>query len=61
MSKKVIRSESCLAGNHNFIVSYWLFDAKSQKANAYTCQKCLLTKSGLSDIEQLKDEIHKEP
>ena len=61
MSKcKVVRSKDCAAGNHQFIVSNWLLSMNSQKANAYTCQKCLHTIEGGYDVKKLRDIIHTE-
>jgi len=48
----------CAKGNHLFIISNWAFDTKSQKANAWTCQRCMLTVEGMKDIQALRAKIH---
>lgn len=55
---KIIKPEGCSTGNHLFIVSQWTFDSKSQKANSWACQRCLLSIDGGYDVNQLRKELH---
>lgn len=57
---KIIKSSSCDNGNHQFIVSNWQYSATAQKANAWTCQWCLVSIDGKSDINKIKDSLHSE-
>ena len=58
MSKaKVKLQKDCEYGNHIFIVSNWKFNSTSQKASAWTCQKCLHTVEGFHDVDRLKEDI----
>lgn len=61
MSKcKVIRNKECTNGNHKFVISNWLITNAFQKANAWTCQKCLHSVEGLKDIIELRESLHAE-
>ena len=55
---KVKRGKECSLGNHVFIISNWVVTATSQKANAYTCQKCLHTIEGKFDVDIVRKQIH---
>lgn len=55
---KINKSDSCSKGNHQFIVSNWANNGTTQKANAFTCQFCLISVDGILDIEKLKAETH---
>jgi hypothetical protein len=62
MSKcKVIKSKACEIGNHQFIVSNWQVNSTSQKANSWTCQKCLHTIDGKHEVDKMREQIHAEP
>jgi hypothetical protein len=52
------KPQECAKGNHIFVISNWNFDTKSQKSNGWTCQKCLLTVEGKSDIDALRAKLH---
>jgi len=53
----VRRPDDCKDGNHVFVVSRWLLGAHQNSASGFTCQKCLLTADGKSEIDKLKAEI----
>ena len=55
---KIVKQKDCENGNHQFVVSQWLFDSKSQKANGWTCQRCLLEVQGKNDICKQRESIH---
>lgn len=55
---KIKKSSECYMGNHLFIVSNWQFTPTYQKANAWTCQRCLITVEGKKDIDTLRGQIH---
>ncbi len=55
---KIIKQSECESGHHNFIISAWLYTSTTQKANAYTCQRCLLTLEGAHDINKV-GELHR--
>jgi hypothetical protein len=56
--RKVVKPDDCKADKHLFIVSNWVHTPTSQKANSWTCQRCLLTVDGAHDVNKLKSELH---
>lgn len=58
---KVIRSNDCQNGNHLFIVTNWQFSQTAQKANSFTCQKCLYTVEGAFEVNKLREALNANP
>lgn len=58
--RKVKKCTECEKGNHQFIISNWVVSQTMQKANSYTCQRCLLTVEGNHDVKLLREQIHVE-
>ena len=56
--RKIVKSVDCQTGNHFFIVSNWVHTPVSQKANSWTCQRCLLTVDGAHEVNKLKEVLH---
>lgn len=55
---KVIVPQECFTGNHRFVISNWLVTPQAQKANAWTCSKCLHTVEGSFSINELREAMH---
>lgn len=54
------KNKDCTAGYHNFVVSHWVFNQTTQKANSYTCTRCLLSIDGNAAVQQAKADVHGE-
>lgn len=57
MAKAKIEKQNdlCDKGCHKFIVTAWISQSMQQKANAFTCERCLLTVTGANEIQKIRE------